>query len=485
MARQLGAKRDIRAEELVEVGLASPRQRGRGVYRQVPRPRHVPDPRPERPCGRARRPAAGRGGARSTSTPRRRRCSTRAGRCTSSTRPRARSARRGQAVIVEGYTDALMAHQAGFDNVVARLGTALTPGQVGAADPLRAADRARLRRRRRRREGRHARRDALAGLIGQLQGDDSGVKLEDVRVVRLPAGKDPDEVVREDPAVWAGGGQGQAARRIPDRPSRRALRPQDLDRPHRLHRCGHAGHPGHRRPAPARRGAPAGPPRVGRRGARPAPGPRSADRRGRRRRPTAGAVARRRRASPRTPCSPRRTRCRSATSCAPSRRSRRSCCGCSCSSRTSSCASPTSSARTSCRARSPASCTGRSSSQRAPDDHGVHPPFDLRGVRQRHPRRRNRAPLAQAVDGRPSHARSTRGSLRGQPPAARHRARLSFASAVTSSKPPSPRPSAPATPTPSNDCMLEIRLVNETRRSIDRRREDTRLLARPTAAVRA
>src|SRR4029077_16710617 len=45
---------------------------------------------------------------------------------------RAKSAIRktGQAVIVEGYTDALMAHQAGFDNVVASLGTALTPGQV-------------------------------------------------------------------------------------------------------------------------------------------------------------------------------------------------------------------------------------------------------------------------------------------------------------------------------------------------------------------
>jgi len=36
----------------------------------------------------------------------------------------------GQAVIVEGYTDALIAHQAGFENVVASLGTALTPGQV-------------------------------------------------------------------------------------------------------------------------------------------------------------------------------------------------------------------------------------------------------------------------------------------------------------------------------------------------------------------
>ena len=56
----------------------------------------------------------------------------------------------GQAVIVEGYTDALMAHQAGFDNVVASLGTALTPGQVAPADALRQPDRTRLRRRRRR-----------------------------------------------------------------------------------------------------------------------------------------------------------------------------------------------------------------------------------------------------------------------------------------------------------------------------------------------
>ena len=43
---------------------------------------------------------------------------------------------------------------------------------------------------------------ALAGLIGQLQADTSGVKLEDVRVARLPDGKDPDDVVRESPADW-------------------------------------------------------------------------------------------------------------------------------------------------------------------------------------------------------------------------------------------------------------------------------------------
>src|SRR5213078_3935357 len=108
----------------------------------------------------------------------------------------------GQAVIVEGYTDALMAHQAGFDNVVASLGTALTPGQVALLT-------------------RYAKRIALAydvdaagekagtfgvqaleALIGQLAGSDSGVELDEVRVVRLPEGKDPDEVVRETPDRW-------------------------------------------------------------------------------------------------------------------------------------------------------------------------------------------------------------------------------------------------------------------------------------------
>jgi hypothetical protein len=108
----------------------------------------------------------------------------------------------GQAVIVEGYTDALMAHQAGFDNVVASLGTALTPGQVALLT-------------------RYAKRIALAydvdaagqkagtfgvqalqGLIGQLAATESGIELDEVRVVRLPDGKDPDEVLRDSPDRW-------------------------------------------------------------------------------------------------------------------------------------------------------------------------------------------------------------------------------------------------------------------------------------------
>ena len=107
-------------------------------------------------------------------------------------------------MIVEGYTDALMAHQAGFDNVVASLGTALTPGQVAlltryarrialAYDVDAAGERAGT-----------LGVQALAGLIGQLQQlpEETGVKLEDVRVVRLPDGQDPDDVVREAPDTW-------------------------------------------------------------------------------------------------------------------------------------------------------------------------------------------------------------------------------------------------------------------------------------------
>ena len=43
---------------------------------------------------------------------------------------------------------------------------------------------------------------ALEGLIGQLAVIDSGVELDEVRVVRLPDGKDPDEVVRDQPEAW-------------------------------------------------------------------------------------------------------------------------------------------------------------------------------------------------------------------------------------------------------------------------------------------
>ncbi len=97
------------------------------------------------------------------------------------------------AVIVEGYTDVMAAHQAGFTNVVASLGTALTRGQIDLAT-------------------RYADGVALAydvdlagevatqrGLLAELGPDQSVSK---VRVVRIPAGKDPDELIRTDPDGW-------------------------------------------------------------------------------------------------------------------------------------------------------------------------------------------------------------------------------------------------------------------------------------------
>jgi DNA primase len=97
------------------------------------------------------------------------------------------------AVIVEGYTDVMAAHQAGFTNVVASLGTALTHGQIELAQ-------------------RYADGIALAydvdlagevatqrGLLAELGPDQSVSK---VRVVRVPAGKDPDELIRHEPDAW-------------------------------------------------------------------------------------------------------------------------------------------------------------------------------------------------------------------------------------------------------------------------------------------
>lgn len=215
MSRRLVEKRGIRPEELVEAGLASPGRsaaRGAGVIDRF-RGRVLFPIRDQngaavglggRILGREGEDSAGRPrdtGPKYLNSP--------ATPLFDKSRTlylidRAKGAMRrsGQAVIVEGYTDALMAHQAGFDNVVASLGTALTPGQVALLT-------------------RYAKRIALAydvdaagqkagtfgvqaleGLIGQLAATESGVELDEVRVVRLPDGRDPDEVVRESPDRW-------------------------------------------------------------------------------------------------------------------------------------------------------------------------------------------------------------------------------------------------------------------------------------------
>ncbi len=117
---------------------------------------------------------------------------------------RAKSAMRksGVAVLVEGNTDALMAHQAGFENVVCSMGTALTAGQVELLT-------------------RYAPRIALAydvdaagqgaaafgateltALVGEIERSPYRGRLTDVDVVRLPDGRDPDEIIRDDPDTW-------------------------------------------------------------------------------------------------------------------------------------------------------------------------------------------------------------------------------------------------------------------------------------------
>ena len=228
----------------------------------------------------------------------------------------------GQAVIVEGYTDALMAHQAGFDNVVASLGTALTPGQVALLT-------------------RYAKRIALAydvdpagqkagtfgaqalsSLIGQLAATESGIELDEVRVVRLPDGKDPDEVVRETPDRWRE--EVRTAQPIVEYLVDTHAKTYDLKTPGGKARFVDALMPTIRavpEPGDARRLPAARPSRVGRRGAGAARGPPRRAGRG-----SVGSRVRRLRraarawpARPRTAgrgsrprrSSPRRTRCRS------------------------------------------------------------------------------------------------------------------------------------------------------------------------------
>jgi DNA primase len=118
----------------------------------------------------------------------------------------------GEAVIVEGYMDVLMAHQYGIDNVVAQMGTALTEAQlrllkrhtqrfVLALDADVAGDQATLR-------GLDVARQVMDREVVPVPTPRGLIRFEerlaaDIRIVSLPVGRDPDEVIREDPAHWA------------------------------------------------------------------------------------------------------------------------------------------------------------------------------------------------------------------------------------------------------------------------------------------
>jgi DNA primase len=113
-------------------------------------------------------------------------------------------------VVVEGYMDAIMAHQHGFNNVVASMGTALTEHQVAEVRRLTSnitmaldADAA----------GQQATLRSLESswqvfqtqIAGQVRGTTLFQRQEipDLKVMVLPEGQDPDEVIRQSPEEWA------------------------------------------------------------------------------------------------------------------------------------------------------------------------------------------------------------------------------------------------------------------------------------------
>jgi len=121
----------------------------------------------------------------------------------------------GTAVIVEGYMDVLMAHQHGFKNVVASMGTALTENQVQALRQLTksftlamdadaAGEQASLRglevvKKHYRVEHRQSPeiREAYRHIWLKRYVD------ANIKVITMPEGLDPDDVIRADPEQWS------------------------------------------------------------------------------------------------------------------------------------------------------------------------------------------------------------------------------------------------------------------------------------------
>ncbi len=114
-------------------------------------------------------------------------------------------------VIVEGYMDVIAAHQFGFANVVACMGTALTTEQlrqlqrytsnfVLALDADSAGQQATIR-------GLNQARQSLDRVSRPAVSPGGGLRMEErlganLLVCSMPEGQDPDDVIRRDPAQW-------------------------------------------------------------------------------------------------------------------------------------------------------------------------------------------------------------------------------------------------------------------------------------------
>ncbi len=116
-----------------------------------------------------------------------------------------------QAVIVEGYLDVIVLHQAGFTNVVSPMGTALTEQQlyllkrftkrlVLALDPDSAGAQATLRGLELARQAMDHTNEVVFDAHGLLRLE--GRLQADIRVARLPEGMDPDEIVLRNAQEW-------------------------------------------------------------------------------------------------------------------------------------------------------------------------------------------------------------------------------------------------------------------------------------------
>jgi DNA primase len=116
-----------------------------------------------------------------------------------------------QAVIVEGYMDVIAAWQAGFGNVVAQMGTALTERQlqllkrytkrfVLALDADAAGAKATMRSLQVARETLDREVEVRFDARGLVQHE--GRLQADIRIVTMPAGDDPDSIIRRDVSEW-------------------------------------------------------------------------------------------------------------------------------------------------------------------------------------------------------------------------------------------------------------------------------------------
>jgi DNA primase len=94
------------------------------------------------------------------------------------------------AIVVEGYMDVITAHRNGFNNVVASMGTAVTEKQVSILKRLT--------------------RNLSLALDADAAGEEATLRAvsyentldAEIKVIILPGGKDPDDVIKEDAKNW-------------------------------------------------------------------------------------------------------------------------------------------------------------------------------------------------------------------------------------------------------------------------------------------